>query len=865
MRGFNSGVGIVVFGALTWGALLAAGLAAGPSPGPAGRPLFARVTVLEVEGVEGPYEPTITISVIHRSPWYPRYKLTFPAVAKGKPSAWVDLSEKLSDSTDVTTAVLTLSAGGKPVKAHVRARVEVARSPRPAKPLASVEVSDPGGQLGFILPERGLADAQIAERLMSIRQVARRHLEASAAVAVAPEDRPKRFVAVTRCIPYVGYTDPEIARMEVQAVLNLGYNTLTDLPAELAKAMGVPYVAGAEYRPPGVSGPEPSEKALREHYARHAEALRKSYGSTDKLRAFAMSDEPNWDFPQTSERLNGEPGALERFRRYLRGRGLSAAQLGRATWEEVRFVGPPPPGAPLPERRLWYHTVQFAGLDQIRRYAAATRALEAELGRQVLAFTNWNNPGIIYSNVKPWHAGDFTASHHWFEFSRARASGCLWLGPSMAEGGGWHRSTFRAWSMAVELLRCAARQGVGRFGAYIHHGPLGDDRGFEVALSIMSVAGHGGAGYNSWIWGPHYAFTEWMWSEKFGHYEAVADANRLIGRSEHLMAGASPPKAQVALLWPFTSQMYDLNKGGYWTYNRDFLVEMEQVWFALNHYNFPVDFVDETMVQEGALDNYKVLYLTGPNLERKTASAIARWVEGGGALWSCAGAGTRDEYNEPMHVLDPVLGVTGRSRQKDHVDYSPKGGLRWLEPRGKVSMDPEAGLGAEPWEAYGSRASFKLAGAQVIGRFEDGAPAVVRNRHGDGLSLHFATMPGLAYSRGATEKEWEPTVDYPPRIARLITALPERLGVPRPARTSLRFVEAAVLQSERGVAVTLLNWSAKPIEELVVTLSGMPEGLGAVRSARLGQLAFERHGDELTVKLPMPKVVDVLLVEFPGQ
>ena len=79
--------------------------------------------------------------------------------------------------------------------------------------------------------------------------------------------------------------------------------------------------------------------------------------------------------------------------------------------------------------------------------------------------------------------------------------------------------------MALNLLRSAAGQGVGRFGAYVHHNFIPDERGYEVALSIMAVAGYGGSGYNSYIWGPHYAFTEYMWSEKFGHYEHVADAN----------------------------------------------------------------------------------------------------------------------------------------------------------------------------------------------------------------------------------------------------------------------------------------------------------------------------------------------------
>ena len=418
----------------------------------------------------------------------------------------------------------------------------------------------------------------------------------------------------------------------------------------------------------------------------------------------------------------------------------------------------------------------------------------------------------------------------------------------------------RTWSMTLDLLRSAAGEGVGRFGAYVHHDMIPSERGYEVALSIMSIAGRGGSGYDSYLWGPHYAFTEYMWSEKFGHYAPAADANRLIARSEHLMTGAKPPRAEVALLWPITSQMYDLNKGGYWTYNRDYTVETQQIWMALNHSNFPVDFVDETMVQQGALKRYKVLYMAGPNLGRKTADAVADWVQDGGRLWASAAAATRDEYNQPLDALDAVLGIGNRTINRIDTDYSPKGGLRALQPLAQVKMDATAGFGTAAWPVYGSRATFQPAGSQVVGQFEDGTPAVVQHRYGKGSTLYFAGMPGLAYSRGATERSGSPTIDYPSHLAPLITALPMSAKVNRPATTSLPFVEAAVLQSQRGTCVTLLNWSSKPVKELTVSINDVP-GLKSVRSARLGKLSYRRQAGRITLKLPMPQVVDVLLLE----
>jgi hypothetical protein len=132
---------------------------------------------------------------------------------------------------------------------------------------------------------------------------------------------------------------------------------------------------------------------------------------------------------------------------------------------------------------------------------------------------------------------------------------------------------------------------------------------------------------------------------------------------------------------------------------------------------------------------------------------------------------------------------------------------------------------------------------------------------GLGESWHFAGLPGLAYGREAEERGARPTTGYPERVARLITALAERAGVSRHASTDNVGVEAAVLHSDGGIAVTLLNWQVEPLDSLNVTIQGVDRA-ATVRSARLGHIDHQRNRDILHVRLPMPKVVDVILVEF---
>ncbi len=864
---------IVLFAASAW--LLIGTSMPVQSSAAEGKPLYLRMTIEEADG-RGAFQAVTEVLLIHRSPWHEGASVAANELPLNRASAWLDLSQALPNGHGDATCRASVVQGGAAVAGHTKMRIDLARQADASAPLASIVVEDPNGVMGFVVPERGVRDDEIGQRFKSLLDVSKSHLAATNDFGLSREEAPKRFVAATACIVDKRYyTDPRISGNELQTLLRLGFNAFSHTPQNLVEEHRLPYTMSAQYRPAQLADIETQE--------REAAARGKSNPRTfGRLRIFALSDEPSWDFPQATKRLNLAPKEfaaypknindgkllpsadnLPKFRQYLREMGFAPGDFGCDTWEQVRpATDALPKEATLPQRRLWYHSVKYVGHEQCQWYGTAAKAFARAEG-DVLTFTNWNNPGIFYSDCSKVHDGAswLNGSHEWFEFARAGGGTCLWLAPGMSESGGWYGSTLRTWSLMMNLLRSAAAEGPKQFGAYIHHNFIPEERSYEIELSIMSLAGHGGVAYNSYIWGPHYAFTEYMWSEKLGHYEAVADANRLIGRTENVLLAGRPPRAKVALLWPITSQMYDPNHRGYWSYNRDYLVEMQHVYFALSHRGIPVDFVDDSIIQRGDLARYQVLYVTGPNLERKTATAIVDWVRSGGALWSCAAAGIRDEYDLPQTTLEAALGVTSRQVTRIEADYSPKNGLRELQPLATVQMKPDSGLGDATWNAFGSRSKLRVATGQVLGTFDDGTPAVVQNQLGKGISLHFATMPGLAYSRGATESHGKPTIDYPPRIGDLIALLPKLRGIKPPLTTSLPFVEALWLDSDRGAAITLLNWSGKPLEHVSVKIDNRTGAYRSIRSARLGKVGFEKTNEQLVVDLPMSRVADVLLLE----
>ena len=136
--------------------------------------MFVKITILEAEGAAGPFDATITIKMAHRAPWFPNHQFAFTQLALGQPSGWVDVSEKIADKQNVVTAALSLTVKGEPVKTPVRARVALGRKHEADEPtvLASIEVADPGGVLGFVMPECGVTDDDMPTRLASIDQIA---------------------------------------------------------------------------------------------------------------------------------------------------------------------------------------------------------------------------------------------------------------------------------------------------------------------------------------------------------------------------------------------------------------------------------------------------------------------------------------------------------------------------------------------------------------------------------------------------------------------------------------------------------------------------------------------------------------------
>jgi hypothetical protein len=212
-----------------------------------------------------------------------------------------------------------------------------------------------------------------------------------------------------------------------------------------------------------------------------------------------------------------------------------------------------------------------------------------------------------------------------------------------------------------------------------------------------------------------------------------------------------------------------------------------------------------------------------------------------------SGAGARDRYDEPCDVLAEATGLREEPRER----------LLVRDTKALKEVGKGAGTRGE-LRAVGVRGLVKAPQGTVEGKFDDGAPAVVRCDLGKGRVLHFAFLPGLAYWKSSTETKDRLPVGFSEPLRRWIVWPVELAGVKAPVVVDRALVEAPLLLSEKGAAVTLLNWTGEPLKRVEVTLR-VPFAVRAVRSVKQGPLTFRKSPEGVTVTLPLGAADIVLL------
>ena len=431
--------------------------------------------------------------------------------------------------------------------------------------------------------------------------------------------------------------------------------------------------------------------------------------------------------------------------------------------------------------------------------------------------------------------------------------------------------------------------------AYAHRKP------WDVKLKAVGELARGVKTLKSFFYGPSWSSHEGgmparstVWYNNPAMWRAHAELAREIGAAEDLLVPAMPAPAEVALLYSTASDAWTIN--GNLAYGFDRM----HTWLALAHAQVPVDILSERDAAEGRLSAYKVCYLSGPNLTRAAAEKLADWVRAGGTLWVTAGAAAHDEYNRPLDTLDDLLPVRRSPAEDVQQQHGSGRTIDHLKSLDEVTaVGAGAGEGARLDVVSVRQALDPRPGAEMLGHFKDGKPALVRGSAGRGTVYAAGFLPALSYikpalaaralleerlggttaaaagaakgddaqAREMLERSYNPW-EFPADVRDVLLRPVRSAGVtPPPSSATTRSSTPSPWTPAPACWSPLANYTLRPIPKLSLTVRA-PRPVTRVLSSRLGPLEFRTVGssgdgsrNQVEVTLPL-EATDFLQFQY---
>ena len=789
------------------------------------------------------------------------------------------------------------------------------------------EAGPDGGTVGIVIPAYRLAggrtpaDPAFLGELTGLLAYATRRAAWLEGLPRASWPRPRKYAILNNVGGYgtgIGYgirhTNQAIVAAECRALRQLGVNgfrTPPELLREMIRhkrgfakdfnrgailpAMGYPVPT---WRPPRLKDPEagcPYAPGVRQ---RTADGVKQS------LAVLELPVGEVWGLtvdeigtvidrsPEGKGHLAVCPRCAAGFREFLKARGLTPARFGKRTWEQVSPAGVwAPRGQPAaapdltdPKEALRaYWTLRFNNhlsaklFSPLRDAFAAANAAKAK----ALAAGRTDSPAArqpwVYSYAL--RGNTFLMKGHsldFFDFYRLADNAFVYetsnRGPRVW---GWD-------SYLCDVGRVVSAKMHKRFGIYVK-----PHRGAPVQRAL-AAAGRGATMLYWYTYGPDYKKGD-SFSQSREALALVSKAAALLGKTEDVLYGARwMHPAQVAVVKPRSSEIW---------MRLDRTPAREAAWenakwtyAALQHAHVPVDPLDEEMLATDDLSGYRVIYVSGPNLTCAAAAKLATWVAAGGTLYTSGWGLVRDEANQPLKALQPVLGLHARKEPEMYYRVSLYGATRiesYSDPGRAIAPVPK---GAKVVAAEAMKGGFvpvigrevlqPAAGTHVLAKFADGSAALTRNRWGKGRAYVAGFFPGLEYSAGIRHDRFDMTRDLD-AARRAFVAAPAVERVQPVVDASLPTVEGVLLASDATGrrAVTLANWAYRvvahrkrgkrvsvvagivPATDLAVRIRGAGRVRKVTSAMRDEPLKFDVAANVLTVRLPRLDEGDVLLLE----
>ena len=822
------------------------------------------------------YEKPVQIHIFadhYRSPWYAHYAVSKDGVedglnpkrkeallSNGETTGWVNISRMVYQDSG---AHLVMSPAFRyAVNApRFKGTVEFANAPSDAAAVKKFEVDYAPSTIHIVVPPN-LEDKENIARLRSDKEFGAEYGKIADGF-----DWPKVGKAPAKFPFFVSASldpdtlDANVLQRELKTLSYFGFNGIGDHPAFAKSGFPIKTIGGVGWFTKG-SFSAPDNEKMRTR----AEALHKTQvaeGVEASQIAYAMvTDEPTGE---PAAKIASDAASIEGFRTWLKSKNLTPQDLLVASWDEVKPVTEAQRDK-FPALHLYtqqYRTVALGNFMAIQK-----QLLKENWKADFPVLANFSDGAIYYGNFYGQGVDYFTLLHE-------TDQNAIW-----SEDWSNGSATYQDASFNVELMRAAARKNGQWMGQHliVYAGRTGND----VRLKAVSEAARGVKAFESFAYGPVWATHENSpWQKNVAVWKDHATAVREIGAVEDWLMPAKPQAAQVALIYSSASDAWNVGQNLASGFDR------MHTWLALTHAQIPVDVVGEGDVADGLLANYKVAYLSDPNLTRAAAAKLRDWVQAGGTLVLAAGAGQRDEFNRPLDTLDALLPFQ-RDAVKTLQSYAGSG-------RNLVTLNAQdtVAQGAAKMDVLSQKQTFAnvpQTGVTIEAKFADGSPASLKSVAGKGTMICRGYFPALDYIRGALvakngTKELAQTLDENNGVPAADDVMPLKINeksynpwqysaavreaiiepvraakVSAPIVCSVPLVDAVYMKAPQGILIPLANYTLQPIPKMTLEIA-VEKPVREVRSVHAGVLPFEKIGDQkIRVSLPL-ECTDFLTIQ----
>jgi hypothetical protein len=554
-----------------------------------------------------------------------------------------------------------------------------------------------------------------------------------------------------------------------------------------------------------------------------------------------------------------DPALQTKFTAWLKSRGVQPVDLGGLPLEAAKLADR------SANRRVGWYAQTFNEEERFGAYRDLTVQAKALLGPQVETGANYSPHGM------PMYYGPI---YQWVDIFKHNGMTMYWAEdyifsvPMPPQIISWMLST----------VRCAVKYNKQKVHFYVMpHAP--GQRADFLRRSMIYAPGAGVNHVDNFWVAPPERHTEnsvaWGYADT---YRAIHESIYDTAEAEPFLAGATVrpgrtavllskatdhnerlaqvPKSQDALMAKSKNAPDTIQQ----TLGR---VEAQMLYLALLHGQHRVDLITEDDIAlDNILSKYDVVHVAGEWLDHRVPAKLEAWVKAGGILYASGGLGIYNEFNEPDPTFLKLLGLKSVETAKNLAVIRPTLELPVAPPIGEIAFEG----GKIP--AVGLKQALSPAEAAVLGKWADGKPAVTVRELGKGKAFAVGTLAGCAYmktglpvqpfARGGNRCPVTPTM-FDAAAGKLARLGVDVKSLEEPAVCDNPFVEALVMDGPKGSAVTLVNWTDKPLAGLkvAVRVSTKPT---AVRSVQAGKAVPHEFRDGILTVTTDLEWADYLLL-----